>query len=172
VITPGQVVARIRQSLEREAHWVGEETIAGRPAVVALTDPPGSTSAGMVSYLVLAEVGTGAGIAPELDAFRAESLAFGRGHQAKIAVVPGVKVGGGVSVMPVAVTAGADGPALDWARSKQGGGIGTMVYPVLVDASSGTVTHRKRVIYGAMNVKPFRRVISRDIIPALGQDPA
>jgi hypothetical protein len=47
-----------------------------------------------------------------------------------------------------------------------------MVYPVLVDTSSGAITHRKRVIYGAMNVKPFRRVITRDIMPALSEDPA
>jgi hypothetical protein len=171
VITPGQVVARIRTSLEREAHWVGDDTIAGRPAVIALTAPPGRAAGGTTSILVLAEIGAGPGLAGELDAFRADALAFSRDRQARLKVVPGVTVGGGVSVMPVAVTAGADGPALDWATSKRGAGMGNMVYPVLVDTASGTITHRKRVLYGALNVKPFRRVITRDIIPALTEDP-
>jgi hypothetical protein len=161
-MTPEDLLARIRDSTAAAGMDPRYASLRGGQALVARTTEFRWSwmATRMHAFVVATPFAAELARPPALDQYMDDALDYAVTH--KDGLPRGLQTGSGAVV--VAVTAGADESARQWAASPHGRRFAAMPFPVLADVASGRVDFPRRMVIGGIYRSYFQQLVEEHVM--------
>jgi len=166
-MTPQDVVERIGQAAGQAGMGPYKTTLLGNEVLVARTSKFSVLwfATKLHTFLVASVFPTGTATPDRLDRFLDAAATFAKANKGGLPV--GLQTG--LAILPVAVT-GQPGPEADaWASKPHRRRVGTVPFPVLVDATSGQVTRPNHMVIAGVYSRYLKRMVDQHVATPLRQ---
>jgi hypothetical protein len=165
-MTPQEAIARIGQSTAQAGFVTSDDFVHGVRVLVARTSQFRLRWFGtkLHTFLVISAFPSGMATPDQLDGFMQAATEYGKANKGGLPV--GLQTG--VAAISVAVTEHADATAHLWAAKPHGRQFAVLSFPVLLDTTTGKVTHPPRMFVGGAYSGYLKRIVHQHVTTAVG----